>query len=58
MVEKETIPQQPVISIRISEALRLRLETSEENHIPQERPNGLDIGGGKAASGVCPRRPS
>ncbi|MGA9977396.1 MAG: hypothetical protein WBQ08_01980 [Candidatus Sulfotelmatobacter sp.] len=27
MVEKETIPQQPVISIRISEALRLRLET-------------------------------
>ncbi len=27
MVEKEAIPQQPVISIRISEALRLRLET-------------------------------
>jgi hypothetical protein len=27
MAEKEAIPQQPVISIRISEALRLRLET-------------------------------
>jgi hypothetical protein len=27
MVEKEAIPQQPVISIRISDALRLRLET-------------------------------
>ena len=27
MVEKETIQQQPVISIRISDALRLRLET-------------------------------
>ncbi len=27
MVEKETSPQQPVISIRISDALRLRLET-------------------------------
>ncbi|MGC1649015.1 MAG: hypothetical protein WA741_24605, partial [Candidatus Sulfotelmatobacter sp.] len=27
MVEKEAVPQQPVISIRISDALRLRLET-------------------------------
>src|SRR5208283_329058 len=27
MAEKEAIPQQPVISIRISDALRLRLET-------------------------------
>src|SRR6202158_3568328 len=27
MAEKEAVPQQPVISIRISEALRTRLET-------------------------------
>ena len=50
MVEKEAIPQQPVISIRISEALRLRLETLKENHLPQERPKCLDIGGRKTAS--------
>ncbi len=50
MVEKEAIPQQPVISIRISEALRLRLETLRKNHSPQERPKCLDIGSRKAAS--------
>ncbi len=50
MAEKETIPQQPVISIRISEALRLRLETLRKIISLKTGQNCLDIGGGKAAS--------
>jgi hypothetical protein len=50
MTERAVAAQQQVISIRISDALRSRLERLRAIMAPQERPNGLDIGTSNAAS--------
>ena len=50
MAEKAATLHQPVISIRISEELRSRLETLKGSDRPQDGPNGLYIGGRKAVA--------
>ncbi len=58
MVEKAETLHQPVISIRISEELRSRLETLKEVIAHKTGQTRLHIRGRKATAGVGKRRPS